>query len=222
MTMQDQLLPSDKQKGDAFSLLVKYVQDPAAIELTSDAEKLLKRLMFADAKMKTRKFTEEEVINELMATFTISEFTALRDIKQAQKLFVAARGINKQYFSHLHLERINKDIEDTRDRLFWEENDEMPGVKFPRVPDAKELAALARLHQAYSFTLNTAPEEKGQDVLPPPVFNFSQVVINTGMSVEQAMKEADSLLNGAPTPSELKDYYQDAEDADWEESDPEE
>jgi hypothetical protein len=214
--MGDKLQPVNGPKHDAFSMLTKYIQDPGALELTADAERLLKRLMFADTLMKTRKHTEGEVMTQLMETFSISEFTAIKDIKQAQKLFAQARSINKQYYAHLHLERINQDIEQARDALFFYEDDDMPGVKRARVPDAKELAALAKLHHAYSFTLNTAPEEKGQDTLPPPVFNFSMVVINTGMNVQDAMAAADKLLNGSATP-ELDDHYQD--DTEWEEID---
>ena len=217
--MGDKLQPVNGPKNDAFSMLIKYVQDPGAVELTADAEKLLKRLMFADAKMRSRKHTEDEIMNELMVTFSISEWTAMKDIKNAQKLFAKARTINKEYFANLHLERINKDIEDARECLFWYEDDDMPGVKKSRVPDAKELAALAKLHHVYSYTLHNAPEEKASDTQPPPIFNFSMVVINTGMNVQDAMAAADKILNGSTTPA-LDDQYQD--DAEWEEIDPDE
>lgn len=216
--MGDKLKPVNGPKTDAFNLLVRYMQDPGgSIELTSDAEKMLKRLMYADAKMKTRKFTEQEVTDDMMTTFAISEFTAIRDIKNTQKLFAAARSINKQYLAHLHLERINQDIEDARERLFWYEDDAMPGIKKSRVPDAKELAALAKLHHAYSFTLNTAPEEKGKDILPPPVFNFILVkgaTIDSGMSVQDALSFADQYLQGSTTPQD--DQTDDLDDDQWE------
>lgn len=211
--MGDKLQPVNGPKNDAFSLLVKYIQDPA-MELTADAERLLQRLMFADAKMRSRKLTDDEVMQELQTTFSISEWTALKDIKQAQKLFAKARTINKEYFANLHLERINKDIEDARERLFYYEDEKIPGVKLPRTPDAKELAALAKLHHVYSYTLHNAPEEKSGDTQPPPIFNFSMVVINTGMNVQDALAAADKMLNGPTTP-QLEDQYHD----EWEEID---
>jgi hypothetical protein len=224
--MADKLKPVVAPKTDAFSMIVKYMQDPGAVELTADAERMLKRLMYCDTLLRSNRKTSDEIMTDLQETFVISQFTALRDIKNCQKLFGQARQVNKQYLAHLHLERINKDIEDARDRLFFYEDEDLPGVMRRRTPDAKELAALAKLHQAYSFTLNTAPEEKGQDILPPPIFNFTQVVINTGMTPAQAMAAADQYLNGSENQylNGSENQYLDgsqAEDAEWQESEDE-
>jgi hypothetical protein len=202
-------------KGDAFSIIKKYLADPDAVQLTADAENMLKRLMYCDALFRQNQKTTEEIKRDLQETFIISEFTAMRDISNTQKLFATARAINKTYLAHIHLERINRDIENFRDRIFFYEDDDMPGVKRPTVPDAKEVAALAKLEQVYSQTLDMIQDEKPGAATPPPIFNFTQVVMNTGMTVQDAMAQADAMLNGSSTPQ-----LQDPDDGqldEWEE-----
>lgn len=205
-------------KGDAFSNIVKFMtgNNDGTLVLSPDEEKMLSRLCAADALMRSNKHTSDAICKQLQADFAISEFTALKDLKNAQKLFSQAREINKKYLAHLHLERINADIEAARDRLFYEENPGMPGVKFARTPDAKELAALAKLHDAYNNTLKAAPSDEVKEVLPPPIFIFNLIKgqeIETTLTVEQAMQEADELLQ-LPGASELYADYEVMQDGD--------
>lgn len=190
-------LPAPKDKSDAFTRISKYMTG-AAITLTSDEETILRRWEKCDHLLRQNRLTTDELVAHLKDQFFISDWTALGDIRNTQKLFGMARVINKKYVGHLHLERINRDIEAMRDRIFWYEDDDMPGVKKSRVPDAKEMAALAKLHQVYSETLNMLPEQERPEAMPPPKFVFNLVgsAITSTMDLDKALQKADELITG--------------------------
>lgn len=184
-------------KADAFTRISQFMTGKGVV-LSAEEETILNRWIVTDQWMRQNKLTTDEICDKLQTDFAISRFTALGDIRHAQKLFAMSRMVNKQYVGHLHLERINKDIEELRERIFWEENKELPGVKIPRVPDPKEMAALARMHEAYTHILNSMPDGQKADAMPPPVFVFNLVgkEIKTTMDIEEALNAADNMING--------------------------
>lgn len=194
-TKKELPIPSGKQKMDAFTRISGFMTGKA-VTLTSDEETILHRWIVCDGWMRQNSLTTDEICDKLRSDFKVSQFTALQDIKNAQKLFAMARSINKQYTGHLNLERINKDIQDARDRLFWYEDDET-NTKVSRIPDAKELAALAKLYQAYNEAFKLLPDEQPDQDKGVPVFNFNlmqgqQIIVGTPL--DQALMEADQML----------------------------
>lgn len=185
-------------KMDAFTRIQQYLSGHNIV-LTADEENILLRWQVADGHMRKNRMSTDEVCEALQTQFDISKFTALADIRNTQKLFAGARTINKKYVGHLHLERINKDIEDLRERIFFYEKDDMPGIKFPRVPDSKEMMSLARMHEAYTHIFNSLPETERSDAMPPPVFVFNLVAgeIKPTMDLSNALDAADQMISGA-------------------------
>jgi hypothetical protein len=193
-------------KREAFTAIADFMSNKPVI-LTSEEETILNRWIVADGWFRQNKLTSDDIADKLVADFGVSKFTALNDIRNAQKLFALTRTINKRYVNHLHLERINRDVEETRDRLFFMDGP-VPGTKVSRIPDAKELMALARLHEAYTNCFNSLPETEKANVLPPPVFVFNQVGgtgISPTMDLNAALAAADSFITAA-------DEYIDHED----------
>jgi hypothetical protein len=199
------LQPVTGPKLDAFTRISQFMTGKA-VTLNADEETILHRWIYTDQVMRANKLTTDEICTDLEKKFHIHKSTALGDIRNTQKLFAMSRSINKQYVGHLHLERINKDIEDLRERLFFQDGP-VDGVKVSRVPDGKEMMALARLHEAYNHALQNMPVEQKADKMPPPIFNFNLVAgeISTTMTLSESMEEADKMLM-------LGDAYIDHED----------
>lgn len=183
-------------KKDAFTRISQFMTGKAVV-LSADEETILNRWITVDKWLRQNKHTTDEICALVEKDFSVSKFTALNDIRNTQKLFALARSVNKKYVGHIHLERINKDIEDMRDRIFYQDGP-VDGVKVARVPDAKEMVALARLHEAYTDALNKMPEDAKKDVMPPPIFNFNLVggEVTTTMTLPDALNAADEMLNG--------------------------
>lgn len=195
-------MPVKGPKMDAFTRISQFMTGKP-VTLNADEETILNRWIYTDQVMRANRMTTDEVCTDLESKFHIHKSTALGDIRNAQKLFALSRSINKQYVGHLHLERINKDIEDLRERLFWQPGP-VDGVKVSRVPDGKEMMALARLHEAYNHALQALPSEQKADKMPPPIFNFNLVGgdIPTTMTLDEAIDQADKLL----TPGDYLDH----------------
>jgi hypothetical protein len=194
--MGDKKLPVLPPKKDAFSRIVQFMTK-GDIALTAEEETILHRWIATDGYLRANKHSTDEIVNALMTAYSISQFTAMSDIRQAQRLFASARSINKKYLGHIHLERINRDIEEARDRIFFVTDDET-NVKTRVFPDAKELAALARLHDSYTYTLNSLPEDQTKETMPPPIFIFNLMAgqsIDTGMTFDDAVAKADKFIS---------------------------
>jgi len=185
------LLP---KKREAFVAIRRYMLD-GDIELKVEEELILNRWILCDALLKAKELTEEQIINKIEEQFKVSRYTALADIANTQKLFADARKINKKYLIHHHLQRIDEDIQKIRKRMFQYTDDE--GKVTDIMPDAKELAAYAKLLETYTYTLNSVPDDAKKDIMPPPIFQFLLApgqTIEYPMDVKDAMKEADEVI----------------------------
>lgn len=186
------LLP---KKRDAFSAIRRFMID-ADVELKEEENKILNRWFFCDALLRSKKWDEEGIIDQIAAQFEVSKFTARNDIYYTQRLFADCRKLNKKYLIHEHLQRIDKDIERVRKMLFDNKRKEGEDV-FDYVPDAKEMMVLAKLHESYTYTLNSIPEEVSDEKHPPPIFQFILApgqLIDRPMTIEDAIKKADAIL----------------------------
>lgn len=167
------------------------------ILLSSEEEKILARWEFADKLLAAKELSWDEIRVSLVEQFGISRFTAENDIAHAQEVFGRAKRISKRYLLHLHIERLDRDIERMRKALFGTYTDE-DGKVWPTTPDSKELAALAKLHDAYTEALNSIPEDNAKVTLPPPVLIFNLpagVSLPNVMSFDDAMKAADEYID---------------------------
>lgn len=180
------------QKGDAKTRIGKFLAGENIL-LNSEEEKILARWEVANDLLVAKEKTWVQIRDHIAATCKVSRFTAENDISNAQEVFGANRKINKRFLLHLHLDRMDRDIERVRESLFFIEDDEK-GIKYNRTPNAKEIAALARLSEAYTYTLNSIPLDADRSKLPPPIFVFKLpdgVAITQPMSFEAAMQAAD-------------------------------
>lgn len=187
-----QLLP---KKRDAYSAIRRFMCD-GDVTLKVEEDKILNRWIYCDALLKAKEKNEDEIIAELVENYKVSTFTARNDIAYTQRLFADARKINKKYLIQHHLQRIDEDIERMRRDLFKITTDK-EGKIIQHTPDSKELAAYAKLMEAYTYTLNSIPEEIQVDKQPPPIFQFILApgqVIERPMLLEDAMQEADAVL----------------------------
>lgn len=178
------------KKRPAFVAIRKFMCD-GDVKLHVEEEAILNRWIYCDALLREKEKNEEQIIDDLVQKFTISPFTARQDITNTQRLFADARKINKKYLIHHHLQRIDEDIQRLRKAFFQDRK----GLK--SVPDAKELSAYAKLMEAYTYTLNSIPEEIQVDKQPPPIFQFILApgqVIEKPMQIEDAMQKADEIL----------------------------
>jgi len=184
------LLPG---KRDAYKAIKRFMCD-GDVDLKVEEEFILNRWIYADSLMRSKEYGEDEMVRKIVEKFEVSVFTARNDLGNAQKLFADARKINKKYLIHHHLQRIDEDIQKIRKQLF--KTATIAGKEINCIPDAKEMASLAKLFESYTYTLNSIPDEAEMDKTPPPVFQFilpPGQVIQSPMDLEDAMRKAEEL-----------------------------
>jgi hypothetical protein len=185
------LLPS---KREAF-VAIKRFMCQGDVTLKGEEEEILNRWIYCDKLLRAKEDNEEGIIKKIVEAFGVSKFTASNDINNTQRLFADARTINKKYLIHHHLQRIDEDIQKIRMRLF--EKVSVGGEMVQSIPDAKEMAAYAKLLESYTYTLNSIPEEIQKDRQPPPIFQFLLApgqVIETPLAIDDAIEKADEII----------------------------
>jgi hypothetical protein len=186
-----ELTPAPKR--DFKTRIIRFLTEVEPAPLTSDEETVLARWESADRLMREKR-TDEFIINHLKVTYGVSTTTAHNDLYSAMDVFGKARKLNKSYLLHHHLGRIDQMIEKIRRK--WEEKSEGDKEYYPT---EKEIAAVARLNDAYTYALNSMPEQRDRASMPPPVMIFKGIkgtTVATGMSVEDALTYADEIING--------------------------
>ncbi len=173
-------------KNNAKDRIVRYLTK-ADITLASDEELILKRWEHIDHLMR-QKLPYVDILLKHTAKFNISKFTADKDLTDTQEVFARSRKLNKRYLAHLHIEDIQQDLSIIRKKLLD-----------PDYPlDAKEIAALGKLHDSLTYQLNSLPDDAQITDVPRPVIIYDLVGISnqpTPMNIEDALKMADKLLN---------------------------
>jgi len=178
----------DKTAGprDAKSRIIRYLT-VADIALSADEERILDRWECADRLMRSKSMSYDEMVKHIETHYHVSRWTAKSDISSAQEVFSRSRTTNKKYHLHLHAERIDAEIE--RIRAGWAEDG--------YIPDAKEIAALSRLFDSYTYAVERMPEDKIAKKQPPPIMLLNLVKgdqVVQPMTMEEALKQADDLL----------------------------
>ena len=184
----DAMLP---KKREAFKAILRFLTH-GDVKLHKEEEEMLKRWEYCDSLLRSKSKNEQQIIDELCTRFNIKPHTARNDIYQTQQLFGKSRQLNKKYLAHHHLERIDRDIQAVRSMIF------KTGPDGKLVPlDSKEMMALAKLHEAYTYQLNSLPDEPIEDKTPPPIFHFILApgqVIEKPLLLEDALKKADEII----------------------------
>lgn len=173
----NELLPADNEKATAFNNILRFMTD-ADIVLSAKEEVILDRWIYCDTMLRSRKWLDDDIIDKVVAKFSVSKFTARNDIYQAQSLFGSCRKYSKRYLLYNHAQDIAMQIE--------------------RIKYDKSLAhLLPKLNDSYTKALNALPDEIKKSTLPPPVFKFMVVKgqhLPAGMDYDAAMAMADQLI----------------------------
>ncbi len=179
-------LPAERKTKDFKTSIIRYLTDESPGALSSEEEKVLARWEHADFLLRQH-LEWNDIILKIIAKFSVSKFTAENDIANAQEVFARSRRLNKKYIVHLNLQRIEKFIAFVEKKLFADDE----------LPDAKTIAAVAKLYETHTYTANSIPAEVVKTSLPPPVMNFylvNRATLTQPMSVEEAIREADNLI----------------------------
>lgn len=193
MDKRPALLP---KKREAYVAIRRFMID-GDVTLREEEEKILNRWIFTDALMRAKEDDEDGMIKKIVDQFTVSPYTARNDIYYTQRLFADSRKIVKKYLIHHHLDRIDQDIQRIRKLLFANKK-KVDDTEYDYIPDAKEMAALAKLHETYTYTLNSMPDDDLEDKQPPPIFQFILApgqVIERPLMLEEALKKSDEILD---------------------------
>jgi hypothetical protein len=92
-------------KGSAHARIIQFLLK-GDITLHADEEKILERCTFADGLIRSRKYTNQDVISMISTRFAVSKYTAERDITATHKIFGSTRHISKKYLLGHHIEQI--------------------------------------------------------------------------------------------------------------------
>ncbi|MGN6420835.1 MAG: hypothetical protein ACTHMC_25215 [Pseudobacter sp.] len=198
-----------RQGQDAKSRITKYLAGDK-IQLNSEEEKILTRWEFAYDLMVAKEKNWVEIRDKIAFKFAVSKFTAENDISNTQEVFGTNRKINKRFVLHLHLDRMDVDIERIRKGLFFSKDED--GKLQPCTPDAKEIAALAKFAEAYTYTVNCIPDDVDRSKLPPPLFIFNLpegAALVPPMTLEQALTKADEYIEFQDLSHEQSDIQPD-------------
>lgn len=181
-------------KRDAKTKIIRFLTDQDPQPLTSEDETILKRWEDCDRLLRAKE-ADAVIIDHLVKTHGVSSTTAYNDIFSAMEVFGKSRRLNKNYLLHHHLQRIDRMIEKINSKWFDPENPKYH-------PSEKEIAAVARLNDAYTYAVNSLPAQSDKPALPPPIMVFSGLkgmTVATEMSVEDAIKYADDIIAGKLT-----------------------
>jgi hypothetical protein len=148
----------------------------ANIVLSAEQEELLKRLVFVDEKLRSRRHNRDEIISLCRARFGVSAYRAERDISEAQRLWGKTRKTSKQYVINGHIEDIQRQIQ--------------------MAMDAGRLDLLPKLNDNLTYALNSLPEEKDDREQPTVkiVFVTSAKTETDNRTIDQLISEANQLL----------------------------
>lgn len=180
-------------KGDALSRIKTFMSNAeSGVMLTPNEEKILSRLIYANALLSERKFTTEQVAEKIKEKFGCSIFTARNDINNTYTLFVSITEDYKRYTLWHHVEFL-------RQKLKAWETDKSLAHLLPKLSDSitKAIAAM--------------PVKPEAPDIPAPIILINVVggkITAPEMSPDEARKEADEIIK-----QEEKGEYIDFEDS---------
>jgi hypothetical protein len=170
-----ELVPSQPQKTDAYSRIKSFTSnEESGVILTPTEEKMLVRWCHTQGLLAERKFSDDEIIDQLTERFDVSKYTARNDINHARALFVDQLKNAKKFALYHHARSLEK--------LFQEKLHEKSFA--PYLP--KLAAEVTRAWAAL-------PEELDIPDVPAPKLVIN-VVNKASNKIEDARKRADALI----------------------------
>jgi hypothetical protein len=145
------------------------------VTLNSKEEEILNRWRYVDELMRLGK-SEQQIKEAVMQRYNVSTFTAQNDYYS--------------YLLGLHVESMRMDVINYRNHVFREGH----------IPTEKEIAALSKLAESYTYALNSMPSKKESRNTKTPMLVFTPVAGKTlpqPMSVADAMAKADAFIEEA-------------------------
>ena len=166
------------------------------IKLTASQDSLCNRLMFVDSLIRGRKFTTDQMVEQLMEKFTISQYRAQQDMYDCQKVFGETRKLTKLYLLSHHIQEI--------------------GLTIQKCKDKDMMDMLPKLFDNFTYAINSLPEDNSIKEAPPShityIFNGTPPVAQEPL--DDVLKKADKLL----TTSKNGEYIEFEEDLESEPS----
>ena len=157
--MINELMPIGDDKNDAFSRILAFYEPESQVVLTVDEDKILLRWLHCDTLIRSRKYRTADIIQQMIEKFSISRFTAEKDIAQTNALFGQVRAMSKQYV-------ISHAIENLQIQIHKAENDKSLVHLVP---------ALNRELRAFSALL---PDEVAKKKVEIPHIHIGSLTIN--------------------------------------------
>lgn len=178
---------SNKTKSN-LDTVTRYILKQDVV-LTSEQEELMQRIMFVDDKIRSRKFLRDQIINMVVARYSVSPWRAEQDIVDTHKLFGATRKINKNYLIAQHLDEIQSQIQLAK--------------------DLRRIDLLPKLNDAFTYALNSIPAEAKENDTPitKVIFVNNASKPESGKTIEELIAEADAMIkNTKVTDDEYLEY----------------
>lgn len=176
------------KQREADQKIVKFLCGER-ITLSSKEEEILSRWRHVDQLMRLGK-ADHEIKDSIVKHFGVSPFTADIDYYNAQKAFSQVLKIDKTYLLGMHIEGLRMDVINYRSQIF----------KANYSPTEKEIAALSKLTEAYTYALNSLPQTTTKAAPQRTILMFSLKngnPVNAPMQVDDALKLADEMIEEA-------------------------
>jgi hypothetical protein len=165
--------------GEKLGVREKIVQflTKGDVLLHADEERILDRCTFTDGLIRSKKYQRDDIISMICQRFTVSKFTAERDITNAHSIFGSTRQISKKYLIGQHIEDIGLIIQAAK-------TDEALKPQLPK------------LLEAYTKAIQAMPDDISAGENSPTLlqFVFQGGAIDTGMTPDEAMKMAEKFM----------------------------
>ncbi len=163
------------------------------ITLSTKEEEILTRWIYADKLLKLRKYKEEQLIDKIKERFSVSEYTARKDIYQAQALMGSIISINKKYLLHHHAEKLS--------------------ILMETYSTDKSLVHLVpKLAAEYTKALAAIPDEVNKETPPAPQIIFN-IVPGQAITTPKTYEEAVSSIAKRKSAKEYTDFDEVNEDS---------
>lgn len=175
-------------KREADKKIIKFLKGDR-ITLNSTEEEILNRWRFVNDQMRLGK-SAVEIKTQLSDQYKVSGFIADQDYYTAQAVFSEITRMDKGYLLGIHLEDLRMDIVKYRELIYMNQ----------RKPSEKEIAALSKLAESYTYALNSMPQKKESKSVLPPMMIFSLPngrEILPPMPLNIALQKADEIIQEA-------------------------
>lgn len=167
------------KEGEKLGVREKIIQflTKGDIVLHADEERILDRCTFTDGLIRSKKYRRDEIISMICQRYSVSKFTAERDITNAHGIFGSTRQISKKYLLGQHIEEIGLIIQTAK-------SDETLKPQLPK------------LLEAYTKAIQAMPDDMPAGETTPTLLQFvlQGASIETGMTPEQAMEMAKKYM----------------------------